>query len=116
MPLFGNSLTAEMGNGFVPHNKSRNLSVHTSFSARNAAASRHLFGATKIMPRSYRVVGGDALIAPLQSTDNMGHPVVSEAKTTSGRCFLTISICRSLYLIYASAGSSSSSSFLNMRL
>ena len=39
-------------NGSVPHNKRLNLSVHTSTSAHDAVASRRLFGATIISPRT----------------------------------------------------------------
>ena len=50
-PLFGNTPRCGGGNGIVPHNKRLNLSVHSSFSAQDAAAFWRLFGATGISPR-----------------------------------------------------------------
>ncbi len=41
----------------VPYNQIRNLRVHASISAQDAAAFWRLFVATGIFPRSYRVVG-----------------------------------------------------------
>ena len=38
--------------GIVPHNQNRNLSVHTSISAQDAAAFCRLFGGTQTAPRS----------------------------------------------------------------
>jgi len=51
-PLFGNTPQCGEGNGIVPHNQNRNLSVLPSFSAQDAAAFWRLFGVTQIAPRS----------------------------------------------------------------
>ncbi len=51
-PLFGNTPQCGEGNGIVPHNQSRNLSVLPSFSAQDAAAFWRLLGATQIAPRT----------------------------------------------------------------
>ena len=50
--LFGNTPQCGEGNGIVPHNQSRNLSVLPSFSAQDAAAFWRLFGAMGMVPRN----------------------------------------------------------------
>ena len=61
-PLFGNTPRCRARKSFAPHNQSLNLSVHTSFSAQDAAAPWHLFGAPGIVPRA--VFAGRNVVIP----------------------------------------------------